>query len=85
MTKTKKTNSSNFETAMQELENIVTKMEQGNLSLEDSLKLFERGISLTSQCQQTLKKSEQQVKILLEKNSTAQLSTFSEENSNDES
>ena len=44
-------------------------MEQGDLSLEESLKLFERGITLTRGCQESLKEAEQKVQILLDKNS----------------
>lgn len=62
----KKNSSFNFENAMLELEQIVTTMESGKLSLEDSLQHFEKGISLIRQCQNTLKDSEQKVKILLD-------------------
>lgn len=58
----------NFETALAELNQLVEKMEQGGLSLEQSLQDFERGIALTRQCQDALKTAEQKVKILLEKN-----------------
>ena len=56
-----------FEKSLQELEALVTKMEQGNLSLEESLQHFERGIQLTRTCQQALKAAEQKVEILLNK------------------
>ena len=58
-----------FETALAELETLVSTMEQGDLSLEESLKLFERGITLTRGCQESLKEAEQKVQILLDKNS----------------
>ncbi len=54
----------NFETAMLALETLVQRMESGELSLEDSLKEFERGVSLTRQCQEALKAAEQRVKLL---------------------
>ena len=57
-------NKPNFETAMVELEELVTKIEAGNLSLEDSLKEFEKGIKLSRTCQAALKDAEQRVKIL---------------------
>lgn len=57
-----------FEAALHELEEIVEKMEDGDISLEDSLKYFERGIALTRACQQALTEAEQKVQILLEKN-----------------
>jgi exodeoxyribonuclease VII small subunit len=53
-----------FETAMVELEELVAKIETGNLSLEDSLKEFEKGIKLSRICQSALKDAEQRVKIL---------------------
>lgn len=54
-----------FETALQELEGIVSKMEKGDLSLEDSLKHFETGLKLTRQCQKAIESAEQKVQILL--------------------
>lgn len=53
-----------FETAMAELEVLVQRMEGGELSLEDSLKEFERGVKLTRLCQAALKVAEQRVKLL---------------------
>ena len=64
----KKTRKSiNFETAIEELESLVEEMEQGEISLEDSLKKFERGIELTRTCQKALQEAEQKVQILIEK------------------
>lgn len=51
----------NFEASIQELEEIVAKLESGDESLEDSLKLYERGTKLASACYQTLEKAEQKV------------------------
>ena len=56
-----------FEKSLKELEALVAKMEQGNLSLEESLQHFERGIQLTRVCQEALKQAEQKVEILLNK------------------
>jgi exodeoxyribonuclease VII small subunit len=56
-----------FEKSLLELEALVVKMEQGNLSLEESLRHFERGIQLTRTCQQALKEAEQKVEVLLKK------------------
>ena len=53
-----------FESAMIELEELVSKIETGNLSLEDSLKEFENGIKLSRICQSALKDAEKRVKIL---------------------
>ncbi len=58
----------NLEKALGELEKLVEEMEQGNLSLEESLKRFERGIALTSDCQEALQKAELKVQELIEKN-----------------
>ncbi len=56
-----------FETALAELEALVERMEQGDLTLDESLKQFERGVQLTRSCQQALQEAEQKVQILLEK------------------
>ena len=66
----------NFEKTLAELEQLVQKMEQGDLSLEESLKYFERGIALTKKCQQALNDAEQKVKILLEKQGKTELESF---------
>ncbi len=50
-----------FEASLKELEGIVNKMEQSELSLEEALKQFERGVKLTQGCQTALKKAEQKV------------------------
>jgi len=77
----KKTNVINFEKTFTELEELVKKMEGGDLSLEESLKYFERGILLTKDCQQALNKAEQKVRILLEKNNKNNLESFGSDNS----
>lgn len=61
----KKKDGFNFEEALEELESLVTSMEEGDLSLEDSLKAFEKGIKLTRECQTALKQAEQKVQVLL--------------------
>ena len=53
-----------FEDALAELETLVETLERGELSLEDSLHSFERGVSLTKTCQEALKQAEQKVRIL---------------------
>ena len=55
----------NFEKALENLEQLVSSMESGELSLEDSLQAFETGIKLTRECQTALKKAEQKVQILV--------------------
>ena len=58
----------NFEKALEELEGIVESLESGDLSLENSLKSFEKGIKLARQCQEQLSKAELQVQKLIEEN-----------------
>lgn len=57
-----------FEQLMQQLESLVTRMEAGDLSLEDSLLAYEQGITLTRLCQQQLSQAEQRVLSLQEHN-----------------
>ena len=61
------TAASDFERSLAELEAIVEKLEQGDLSLDESLRHFERGVQLTRVCQSALKQAEQKVEILLRK------------------
>jgi exodeoxyribonuclease VII small subunit len=68
-----------FEEYLTELERLVERMEQGNLPLEESLKLFERGIQLTRTCQTALKDAEQKVRILLEENGEPILKPFTDD------
>jgi exodeoxyribonuclease VII small subunit len=56
-----------FETAMRDLEELVERLEHGDLPLEESLAAFERGVLLTRACQTALKEAEQKVEILLKK------------------
>lgn len=53
-----------FEQSITELEEIVRQLEKGELSLENSLKQFEKGISLARRCQDLLKKAEQKIELL---------------------
>lgn len=53
-----------FETSLDELELLVEQMESGDLSLEDSLQAFERGVALTRSCQRALKNAELRVQTL---------------------
>lgn len=53
-----------FEDALKELEGSVTKLEEGNLTLEESLKLYERGRALSDFCQQVLEKAELRIEHL---------------------
>lgn len=76
MTSRKKAESLTFEQSMQELEELVSKMEQGELPLEDALKSFERGIQLARHSQKQLKEAEQKVQILTSQNSQQTLDVF---------
>ena len=53
-----------FEESMTELEDIVTKLEAGDITLDASLELFEKGIKLAKTCQEKLDDAEKKVKIL---------------------
>jgi exodeoxyribonuclease VII small subunit len=72
-----------FETAMRDLEEIVERLEQGDLPLEESLAAFERGIVLTRSCQTALKEAEQKVQILLKKAGEPVLDDFDPDESQD--
>lgn len=54
-----------FEKKLNRLEEIVGKMESGDLTLEDSLKFFEEGVKLSRECNTQLSQAEQKVKTLL--------------------
>lgn len=62
---TKKTTGFDFEAALQNLEELVEAMEEGELSLEESLQAFEKGIKLTRECQTALEQAEQKVRLLV--------------------
>jgi len=68
-----------FEAALKELESLVERMEQGDQSLEQSLKDFERGVELTRTCQKALKQAEQKVQLLLEQSGQTELTPFDDE------
>ena len=69
------TNTSDFERSLAELEAIVDKLEAGDLSLDESLKQFERGVQLTRACQTALKQAEHKVEILMRKSGTNEFET----------
>ena len=64
MSKAKSSEAVDFETTLQQLEDLVQQMESGELGLEESLKAFERGVKLTRQCQTALKDAELKVQAL---------------------
>lgn len=72
----KKTAAFNFETAVEGLETIVEQMEEGDLSLEQAMLEFEKGVKITRECQQALQQAEQKVKVLIEKQGEFELANF---------
>jgi exodeoxyribonuclease VII small subunit len=74
----KKPENLSFEASLGELEQIVTQLEQGDVSLDDALKQFERGINLVRQSQAKLEQAQQKVSILLNEGDT-ELSQFNVE------
>ena len=57
-----------FEASLEKLEELVDRMEEGDLSLEESLSAFEQGVKLSRECQQALAEADQKVNLLMEKN-----------------
>ncbi len=76
---TKKKTQTSFEEALSELEHLVVKLERGEISLEESLQSFERGVGLARACQKSLQEAEQKVQILMEKNGRQVLEPFADE------
>ncbi|MEW6990108.1 exodeoxyribonuclease VII small subunit [Colwelliaceae bacterium 6441] len=72
----KKIENLSFEDSLNELEQIVQNLEKGELNLEDSMSLFERGLNLSQVSQEKLKDAEQKVQILMNKNGKAELEDF---------
>ncbi|MGH8563735.1 MAG: exodeoxyribonuclease VII small subunit [Gammaproteobacteria bacterium] len=72
----KRTSGFHFEQALSELEAVVQHLESGELSLEQSLKHFERGIALTRACQKSLAEAEQRIKVLMETDGRERLAPF---------
>ncbi|MFV0387680.1 MAG: exodeoxyribonuclease VII small subunit [Pyrinomonadaceae bacterium] len=54
-----------FEASLQQLETIVLQLEGGELPLEESLELFEKGIKLSRECRERLSKAERRIEILM--------------------
>ncbi len=72
----KKLENLSFEESLNELDTIVQSLEQGDLNLEESMSLFERGLTLSKLSQNKLQTAEQKVKILLEQNGEQKLHDF---------
>lgn len=73
-----------LENSLKEISTLVEKMEQGELTLEQSLNSFERGITLIKHCQKVLQEAEQKVQVLMQNNDQEELSTY-ENNEDDNS
>jgi exodeoxyribonuclease VII small subunit len=69
--------SQKFETALEELEQVVEQLESGELSLEDSLSAFEKGVGLVKICNQKLNEVEKKIEVLVkDKEGKLQLKPF---------
>ncbi len=75
----RKTSVRHFEDNINELDNLVVQLESNQLSLEDALKAFEKGVKLSQECQLVLTQAEQKVQILLEKQDGEHLEPFNPE------
>lgn len=73
-----------FEQTLEDLEALVEQMEDGDLSLEDSLAAFEKGIRLARECQEVLRQAEQRVQVLLQQDGGEKLAPFAEDTSDDD-
>ena len=65
-----------LEESLTELENIVERLENGQLSLDESLLLFDKGIKLVKECDTKLKNAQQQVEKLIEENNCLKSESF---------
>lgn len=65
-----------YEASIAELELLVERLEQGDISLEESLKLYENGVLITRDCQEALQNAEQKVQMLLKQSGQANLVDF---------
>ena len=54
-----------FETSLNELERIVKQLEDGDMPLEESLKLFENGVRLSRECRERLNNAERRIEVLM--------------------
>ena len=73
-----------FEKALEKLEGIVRKMEEGNMTLDESLKAFEEGIKLSRFCADKLDEAERQVKFLLREGDVLNARPFEEKDEDGE-
>ncbi|MCP5327842.1 MAG: exodeoxyribonuclease VII small subunit [Steroidobacteraceae bacterium] len=72
----RKSRQPDFEKSLQELEQLVERLEAGDLPLEESLRTFERGVALTRDCQLALQSAQARVEILLQRDGRTETGTF---------
>lgn len=72
-----------LEKSLSEITKLIEKMEHGELTLEQSLEQFERGVTLIKHCQQVLHEAEQKVKILMESNEQGSLTPYDKDHNQD--
>ena len=68
LTKMSNSKPKTFESSLEELERIVRELEQGELTLEKSLELFEQGVRLSRECQERLSQAERRIEMLTRDN-----------------
>jgi len=73
-----------FEKALERLDEIVKKMEEGDMTLDDSLKAFEEGINLSRFCAKKLDDAERKVEMLIKSDGEPEVKAFIEEGEEDE-
>lgn len=73
----------NFEDSLAELEELVEQLEDGDLSLEDSLAAFEKGVRLARECQDALRAAEQRVQVLMQREGGEALAPFADPGADD--
>jgi len=79
MDKEKETTKLSFEAAMDQLELTVTKLENGDVPLEQAIELFQEGMKLSRFCSQKLEQVERKIEILMEENGELSKKPFSAE------
>lgn len=68
-----------LEASLEEITQLIDKMEHGELTLEQSLAQFERGVTLIKHCQKMLSEAEQKVQILIQKNNQESLTSYEDD------
>jgi exodeoxyribonuclease VII small subunit len=73
---TRKPRTPDFEKSLQELEQLVEKLERGDLPLDESMQTFERGFALARECQSALQQAQARVEILTKRTAAAEPEPF---------